>query len=88
VQGTARTATPGAVGVNGTGVIGVQGTTSGGGSVAIGPGVLGVGNGTGVGIEAQNTLGASLRIVPYGTTTLPGISVPGQFIVLSDRSLH
>jgi hypothetical protein len=77
------------MGVQGTGVIGVQGVTIGGGTpLTQGPGVLGVGNSTGVGVQAQNASGASLKLEPFGTTTLPVTSAPGQFIVLSDGSLH
>ena len=89
VQGQSLLATPGSIGVEGTGVVGVQGVTNGAGTASTqGPGVLGVGNSTGVGVQAQNASGASLRLEPFGTTTLPAASVPGQFIVLSDGSLH
>lgn len=87
VEGLANGRTPGAIGVQGTGVVGVQGITNGS-SVAVGPGVLGVGNANGVGIQAQNADGASLLLKPYGSSTLPSASVAGQFIVLSDGSLH
>jgi hypothetical protein len=89
VEGQALTQTPGSLGVKGTGVIGVQGVTIGGGTIgAVGPGVLGVGNAAGVGVQARNAAGASVLIEPFGTTTLPAASSVGQFIVLSDGSLH
>ena len=89
VEGRALLQTPGSLGVKGTGVIGIQGTTIGGGTIgAVGPGVLGVGNSAGVGVQARNASGASLLLEPFGSTTLPGSSSVGQFIVLSDGSLH
>ena len=90
VEGLATLQTPGAIGVRGTGVIGVQGITNGGGTVSTqGPGVLGVGNSTGVGVQAQNSdSGASLLLVPIGSNTLPAGSSTGQFIVLANGSLH
>jgi len=89
VEGLASLQTPGAIGVRGTGVVGVQGITSGGGTPSTqGPGVLGVGNSTGVGVEAQNGSGASLRLDPFGSNTLPAASSVGQLIVLADGSLH
>lgn len=87
VEGQALGQTPGAIGMVGTGVVGVQGITNGT-TVAAGPGVLGVGNAKGVGLQAQNSEGASLLLEPFGSTTLPVSSVVGQFIVLSDGSLH
>jgi hypothetical protein len=87
VEGQALGGTAGSIGIKGTGVIGVQGVTDGGATFA-GPGVLGVGNATGAGVEAQNAAGASLQLDPFGTSTLPATSSPGQFIVLSDGSLH
>ncbi len=87
VEGTAQGETAGAIGVKGTGVIGIQGVTNGT-TVDIGPGVLGVGNATGAGVQAQNASGASLLLSPYGSATLPARSETGQFIVLSDGSLH
>ncbi len=87
VEGRALGGTPGAIGVKGSGLIGVQGITNSS-TVVSGPGVLGVGNAHGVGLQGQNTEGASLLLSPYGSTSLPASSEVGQFIVLSDGSLH
>lgn len=50
VEAEATTATPGAIGVKGTGLIGVQGVTTSN-TAACGPGVLGVGNARGVDLQ-------------------------------------
>lgn len=87
LEGIALVATPGAIGVSGSGVVGVQGTTTGAGTIG-GPGVLGVGNSIGVGLQAANSHGASMYLEPFGSSTLPASSTPGQFIVLSDGALY
>jgi hypothetical protein len=66
-----------------TGGTGVYGTSVNGNGVvgeATSPG--------GVGVMAQNDDGAQLRLLPSTATTLPAVSSPGQFTVLSDGSLH
>ncbi len=59
------------------------------GSSAKGIGVIGRATAGGVvGIQAANTVGPSLQLVPSASPLLPSTSQPGQFIVLSDNSLH
>jgi hypothetical protein len=86
VEGQALNQTSGSIGVKGTGVIGVQGVTIGGGTaLSQGPGILGVGNATGVGVQARNAAGASVHTSSAiaGTHGIPAqaIGVVGNFAI-------
>ena len=79
VEGRSLAGTPGCIGVKGTGLIGVQGVTNSS-TVASGPGVLGVGNARGVGLQATEHGGCLAAPVPLWIDHVAGL--------IRDRPVH
>ena len=74
-------------GIQGTGTVGVQGASNGV-DTPTSIGVQGIASGVGPALHGVNTTGPSLNLTPIGSSTLPTVAHPGDFIVLSNGSVH